>query len=81
MVATSRGPSELRDILTSAPDKLARAFVAPRLSRYAAATEVTFADRTEIHRIVESTQKSGHSLGSLIHALAEAGRCSKPRSW
>lgn len=63
------GPSGLRDILISDPDKLARAFVA-HLSRYATATEVTFADRTEIHRIVESTKKSGHGLRSLIHALA-----------
>lgn len=63
------GPSGLRDILTSDPDKLARAFVS-HLSRYATATEVTFADRTEIHRVVESTKKSGHGLRSLIHALA-----------
>ena len=66
---TFTGPSELRDILTSDPDKLARAFVA-HLSRYATANEVSFADRAEIRRIVESTKKSGHGLRSLIHALA-----------
>ena len=63
------GPSGLRDILTSAPDKLARAFVA-HLSRYATGTDVSFADRAEIRRIVESTKKSGQGLRSLIHALA-----------
>ncbi len=66
---TFTGPSELRNILTSNPDKLARAFVS-HLSRYATGTEVTFADRTEIHRIVESTKSSKHGLRSLIHALA-----------
>jgi len=63
------GPNGLRDILTSDPDKLARAFVA-HLSRYATGTEVSFADRAEIRRIVESTKKSGHGFRSLIHALA-----------
>jgi len=64
-------PSGLRDILTSDPDKLARAFVA-HLSRYATGTEVIFADRPEIRRVVESTKKSGYGLRSLIHALAES---------
>ena len=63
------GPSRLRDILASDPDKLAGAFVA-HLSRYATGTEVSFADRAEIRRIVESTKSSGHGLRSLIHALA-----------
>jgi hypothetical protein len=72
------GPSGLRDILTSDPDKLARAFVA-HLSRYATATEVTFADRTEIRRIVDSTKRSGHGLRSLIHALAESELFNTPK--
>ena len=63
------GPSGLSDILCSDPDKLARAFVA-HLSRYATGTDVSFADRAEIRRIVESTKKSGQGLRSLIHALA-----------
>jgi hypothetical protein len=63
------GPSGLRDILTSDPDKLAKAFVS-HLSRYATGTEVAFADRAEIRRIVENTKSSGHGLRSLIHALA-----------
>jgi hypothetical protein len=65
------GPSGLRDILTSDPDKLARAFVA-HLSRYATGTEVSFADRAEVRRIVEITKGSEHGLRSLIHALAES---------
>lgn len=64
------GPHELNTLLAADPEKLASAFVA-HLSRYATGAEVTFADRTEIHRIVESTKKSGHGLRSLIHALAE----------
>ncbi len=65
------GPRELSDILCSDPDQLARAFVA-HLSRYATGAEVSFADRAEIRRIVESTKKSGHGLRSLIHALARS---------
>jgi hypothetical protein len=75
---TFNGPSGLRDILTSDPEKLARAFVA-HLSRYATATEVTFADRTEIRRIVESTKSSKHGLRSLIHALAESELFNTPK--
>jgi len=63
------GVSELSTILTAHPAKLAEAFVA-HLSRYATGTEVGFADRAEIRRIVESTKSSGHGLRSLIHALA-----------
>ena len=65
------GAGGLRDILTSDPDKLARAFVA-HLSRYATGTEVSFADRAEVRRIVEITKGSEHGLRSLIHALAES---------
>ena len=63
------GSRELADILNADPDRLARAFVA-HLSRYATGTDVSFADRAEIRRIVESTKSSGHGLRSLIQALA-----------
>jgi hypothetical protein len=66
------GPSELRDILTSDSDKLARAFIA-HLSRYATGAEVSYADRAQIRQIVESTKSSGYGLRSLIHALARSG--------
>jgi hypothetical protein len=63
------GPDELNDILAADPSKLARAFVA-HLSRYATGAEVSYADRAEIRRIVESTKGSGHGMRSVIHALA-----------
>jgi hypothetical protein len=63
------GSRELADILNADADRLARAFVA-HLSRYATGTEVSFADRAEIRRIVESTKSSGHGLRALIQALA-----------
>jgi hypothetical protein len=63
------GAGDLNALLIAHPAKLAEAFVS-HLSRYATGTEVSFADRAEIRRIVESTKKSGHGLRSLIHALA-----------
>lgn len=66
---TFNGPDELTSLLASSPDQLARAFTA-HLSRYATGAEVTFVDRAEIRRIVESTKGSGYGLRSLIHALA-----------
>jgi hypothetical protein len=63
------GTGDLNALLNAHPAKLAEAFVS-HLSRYATGTEVSFADRAEIHRIVESTKKSDHGLRSLIHALA-----------
>jgi len=65
------GAGDLNTLLNAHPTKLAEAFVS-HLSRYATGTEVSFADRAEIRRIVESTKKSGHGLRSLIHALAES---------
>lgn len=61
----------LNQLLTADEEKLAKAFVA-HLSRYATGTDISYADRTEIRRIVESTKKSGHGLRSLIHALANS---------
>jgi len=63
------GPSELNDLLISKPEKLAIAFVS-HLSRYATGTDISFADRSEIRRIVDETRSSGHGVRSLIHALA-----------
>ena len=65
------GASDLNTLLNAHPAKLAEAFVS-HLSRYATGTEVCFADRAEIRRIVESTKGSEHGLKSLIHALAES---------
>ena len=63
------GTGDLNALLNAHPAKLAEAFVS-HLSRYATGTEVSFADRAEIRRIVEATKKSGHGFRSLIHALA-----------
>lgn len=63
--------TELTTLLATDDAKLARAFIA-HLSRYATGTEVSYTDRAEIRRIVESTKASGHGLRSLIHALAQS---------
>jgi len=63
------GPRELAKLLTAEPETLARAFIA-HLSRYATGSDLTYSDRREIERIVESTKANGYGLRSLIHALA-----------
>ena len=59
------------DLLASDDEKLARAFVA-HLTRYATGTEISYADRAEIRRIVEQTKSNGYGLRSLLHALAQS---------
>ncbi len=63
------GIAELNALLAEDDESLAYAFVA-HLSRYATGTEVTYADRAGIRRIVESTKANGHGIRSLIRALA-----------
>jgi hypothetical protein len=65
------GFAELNDLLAGDPETLAHAFVA-HLSRYATGADVSYADRAEIARIVESTQAGGHGLRSLIRGLAQS---------
>lgn len=64
-----RDTSAFVDLLASDDEKLARAFVA-HLARYATGTEISYADRAEIRRIVEQTKANGYGLRSLLHALA-----------
>ena len=59
------------DLLASDDEKLARAFVA-HLTRYATGTEISYADRTEIRRIVAQTKANGYGLRSLLHAMAQS---------
>jgi hypothetical protein len=59
------------DLLASDDEKLARAFVA-HLARYATGSEVSFADRAEIRRIVEQTKANSFGLRSLIYSLAQS---------
>jgi len=63
--------TELTGLLAQDPARLARAFVA-HLSRYTTGAEVSYADRAEIQRIVESPKAKQHGIRSLIHALAES---------
>jgi mono/diheme cytochrome c family protein len=66
-----RDTSAFVDLLASDEEKLARAFVA-HLARYATGSEVSFADRAEIRRIVTQTKANGYGLRSLLHALAQS---------
>ena len=59
------------ELLASDDEKLARAFVA-HLARYATGTEISYADRAEIRRIVAQTKANGYGLRSLLHALAQS---------
>ena len=42
------------------------------LARYATGTEISYADRAEIRRIVAQTKANGYGLRSLLHALAQS---------
>ncbi|MEY3812511.1 MAG: hypothetical protein RL495_458, partial [Verrucomicrobiota bacterium] len=66
-----RDTSTFVDLIASDDEKLARAFVA-HLARYATGSEVSFADRAEIRRIVAQTKANGYGLRSLLHALAQS---------
>ena len=66
-----RDTASFVDLLAADDEKLARAFVA-HLSRYATGTEISYADRAEIRRIIEQTKSNGHGLRSLIQALAQS---------
>jgi mono/diheme cytochrome c family protein len=59
------------ELLASDDEKLARAFVA-HLARYATGTEISYADRAEIRRIVAQTKSNHYGLRSLLHALAQS---------
>ena len=59
------------NLLAYDDEKLARAFVA-HLARYATGTEISYADRAEIRRIVAQTKANGYGLRSLLHAIAQS---------
>jgi hypothetical protein len=61
----------LNRLLAGDQQRLAEAFVA-HLSRYATGTDVGYADRAEIRRIVESTRDDGYRLRTLVHALGSS---------
>jgi mono/diheme cytochrome c family protein len=66
-----RTVSEFVALLAADDEKLARAFVAHQ-ARYATGSEVSFADRAEIRRIVAQAKDRGYGLRSLIHGLAQS---------
>jgi mono/diheme cytochrome c family protein len=66
-----RDTSAFVDLIAADDEKLARAFVA-HLARYATGSEISFADRAEIRRIVAQTKTNGYGLRSLLHALAQS---------
>lgn len=66
-----RNTAEFVELIAANDEKLACAFVA-HLARYATGTEVTFADRAEICRLVTRTKERGYGLRSLVHALAQS---------
>jgi hypothetical protein len=66
-----RDTSAFVDLIASDDEKLARAFVA-HLARYATGTEISYADRAELRRIVAQTKTNGYGLRSLLHALAQS---------
>jgi hypothetical protein len=66
-----RTVSEFVELLAADEEKLARAFVAHQ-ARYATGSEVSFADRAEIRRIVAQAKERGFGLRSLIHGLAQS---------
>ena len=66
-----RDTSAFVDMIAADDEKLARAFVA-HLARYATGTEISYADRAEIRRIVAQTKTNGYGLRSLLHALAQS---------
>lgn len=66
-----RGPSEMAELMIEQPETLAFAFV-QHLSRYATGADISFADRVEIRRIVDSTRDSDYGIRSLVHAFAQS---------
>jgi mono/diheme cytochrome c family protein len=66
-----RTVSEFVELLAADDEKLARAFVAHQ-ARYATGSEVSFADRDDIRRIVAQAKERGYGLRSLIHGLAQS---------
>jgi mono/diheme cytochrome c family protein len=66
-----RSTADFVDLLAADDEKLARAFVA-HLARYATGSEVSFADRAEIRRIVAQAKDGGFGIRSLIHGLAQS---------
>lgn len=59
---------DLRRLLLSDPDRLARAILR-KLAVYATGHDIEFADRATLERCLDQTRASGHGVRDLVHAL------------
>ena len=62
---------DFKELLLANPDQIARN-VAEKLVVYATGAPVSFADRSEIDRIVTATKPDDHGFRSLIHAVVQS---------
>ncbi len=72
------GPAEFNALFAEDDERLARAFVV-HLSRYASGSDVRYADRAEIRRIVEAAKPTNYGLRSMIHSLAQSSLLNGPK--
>jgi len=61
----------LRTLLAADPDTLARGFV-KQLLMYATGTDIHYADRREIDRIVAAARDRGYGIRTIIHLVADS---------
>jgi hypothetical protein len=62
---------QLRELLASEPDRLARAFVG-NLVTYATGEAVSFADRAVVDAIVAKAKAKGYGIRTLIHETIQS---------
>jgi hypothetical protein len=66
---TFSGIDQFKMLLAKHDESLARAFVS-HLVRYATGTDLSYADRREVARIVAAAANEGYRLRTLLHAIA-----------
>jgi len=62
--------TQLRKILLTHPEQIARSFVSQMLT-YATGAELGYADRKEVERIVQESAKNNWGIRTIIHNIAE----------
>ena len=62
---------DFKTLLLANPDQIART-ITSKLLTYASGAPVSFADRAQIERIVETTRDSDHGFRALIHAVVQS---------
>jgi hypothetical protein len=63
------GIDELEQLLAADPAMLALAFVG-HMARYATGTDLSYADRRAVDKILSATAPTQYGVRSLIHAIA-----------